>query len=275
MQAGCRIAAIGRPGGQNGQVPTYKERAVVLRQHNLGEADRIVTLLTQDNGLVRAVAKGVRKSTSRYGARLDPLNLVELQLSISSNQQHNHSALQTVGQVETISAFGSVATSDYAIWSVGQAMAETAEKIVGEEPAYQQFVLLVGGLRALTEQSHDAGLVADAYTLRAMSVAGWGASFDECARCSAPGPHRWFSISSGGAHCADCRMPGCATPSAEAMQLMGALLAGDWETAEAIEGKARSEVTGIVNASLQWQLEREVKAIKHVDRTLKGEVRAK
>lgn len=58
----------------------YRDRAVVLRTYRLGEADRIVVLLTREHGKVRAVAKGVRKTTSRIGARLEPMNHVEVQL---------------------------------------------------------------------------------------------------------------------------------------------------------------------------------------------------
>ena len=246
----------------------FRDQAVVLKAIPLKEADRIITLLTRTHGQVRAVAHGIRKSTSRFGSRLDPLNLVDVQL------RPGHTDLYTIEQVETQKAFGAVAASDYSRWTVGQAMAETAEKLTHDEPATQQFLLLVQGLAALVESDRDAGLVCDAYLIRSMAVAGWGASFDSCARCEAPGPHRWFSIGSGGALCADCRVPGSATPSGETMSLMAALLTGDWHTAEAAVAKSRSEASGIVAASLQWHLEREVKSLKHVDRKLGGAVRA-
>lgn len=248
-------------------MPTYRDQAVVLRTTNLGEADRIITLLTREHGQVRAVAKGIRKTTSRFGARLDPLNLVDLQL----HKGHN---LDTVTQVETVAAFGAVAVADYSVWTLGQAMAETAEKLTDHAPATQQFLLLVSGLRALVAGEHDPGMVCDAYMIRSMAVAGWGASFDNCALCDEPGPHRWFSISSGGAMCKNCRLPGAATPSVETLKLMGALLAGDWHAADEADPRVRIEATGIVNASLQWHLEREVRALKHVDRNLRGAVRA-
>ncbi|MDO4718877.1 MAG: DNA repair protein RecO, partial [Propionibacteriaceae bacterium] len=58
----------------------YRDEAVVLRTHPLGEADRIVTLLTRGRGQVRAVAKGVRRTNSRFGARLEPFGVVDVQL---------------------------------------------------------------------------------------------------------------------------------------------------------------------------------------------------
>src|SRR6202008_4269983 len=63
----------------------YRDRAVVLRQHKLGEADRIVTMLTRDHGLVRAVAKGVRRTRSKFGARLEPFGHIPGQLRPGRN----------------------------------------------------------------------------------------------------------------------------------------------------------------------------------------------
>ena len=62
-------------------MPLYRDEAIVLRTHKLGEADRIITLLTRQHGRVRAVAKGVRKTTSRWGSRLEPFTHVDLQLA--------------------------------------------------------------------------------------------------------------------------------------------------------------------------------------------------
>ena len=61
-------------------MPVYSDVGIVLRTHKLGEADRIVTLITQDSGKVRAVAKGVRKTSSRFGSRLEPMSHVQVQL---------------------------------------------------------------------------------------------------------------------------------------------------------------------------------------------------
>jgi DNA repair protein RecO (recombination protein O) len=253
----------------NWHMPTYRDQAVVLRTQKLGEADRIVTLLTREHGKVRTVAKGVRKSASRFGARLEPLNLIDVQL-------HTGRSMDTVTQVETVAAYGANASADYALWTSGQAMVETADRLTPEErePATQQFLLLVGGLKALIAREHEPSLILDAYLIRSMSIAGWAASFDNCARCDEPGPHHWFSVSQGGALCETCRVPGSATPALETMVLLGALLSGDWHVADRSDSKSRREATGLVAAHLQWHLEREVRSLKHVDRTLQGLPRA-
>ena len=93
----------------------YRDRAVVLRQHKLGEADRIVTLLTRENGVVRAVAKGVRRTRSKFGARLEPFAHIDVQLHPGRN-------LDIVTQVQSIDAFAVDIVSDYGRYTCACAM---------------------------------------------------------------------------------------------------------------------------------------------------------
>ena len=74
-------------------MPLYKEQGVVLRSVKLGEADKIVTVMTQGSGKVRAVAKGIRKTTSRFGARLEPFTHVSVMV------YRGRGSLDTVSQV--------------------------------------------------------------------------------------------------------------------------------------------------------------------------------
>lgn len=242
-------------------MPTYRDEAVVLRTQKLGEADRIVTLLTRRHGRVRCVARGVRKTTSRIGARLEPFGHVDVQL-------YEGRSLDSVTQVESIEAHGAVLAVDYCRWTTGQAMLETAERLTPEErePAVQQYALLVSGLRALAANEHDATLILDAYLLRSLAVAGWSPSFGDCARCGDPGPHRAFSIQAGGVVCPSCRPPGSAAPAPETIELLAALLSGDWAVADASQGRPRKEASGLVAAFLQWHLERGLRSLPLVDR---------
>ena len=239
-----------------------RDEAVVLRAQKLGEADRIVTLLTRHHGRVRAVAKGVRRTRSKFGARVEPFMMIDVQL-------YRGRTLDIVTQVETIQPYGARLASDYPRYTAGTAMLETAERLTDEEgdPAVQQFLLLVGGLRTLSDGSHDPSLVLDAYLLRALAVAGWAASLVDCARCGAAGPHRAFAIAAGGAVCPACRPAGSASPSPAALDLMAALLGGDWVTADASEVRHRREASGIVAAYLQWHLERGIRALRLVERS--------
>ncbi len=243
-------------------MPLYRDEAIVLRTQKLGEADRIVTLLTRGHGRVRGVARGVRKTSSRIGARLEPFSHVDVQL-------YEGRSLDTVTQVDSIGALGASLASDYPKWTSGTAMLETAERLTPEErePAVQQYALLVGGLRSLVGGDHDPGLILDAYLLRSLAVAGWSPTFEDCARCGAPGPHRAFSIPTGGVVCSECRPPGSAAPAAATIALLGALLSGDWAVADVSDGRERREASGLVAAFLAWHLERGLRSLPLVDRS--------
>lgn len=239
----------------------YRDEGVVLRTQKLGEADRIVTLLTREHGRVRAVAKGVRKTSSRFGSRLEPATRVDIQL-------HSGRTFEIVTQVEILDPFGEVLSGDYPNWTVASAILESAERFTSEErePALQQYRLVVGALRTLAEGEHDGALVLDAYLLRSLAVAGYAPSLMVCSRCGASGPHRWFSLSGGGSVCTSCRQPGSATPAPATLELLAALLSGDWESADAAEGRARREAHGLVAAYLQWHLERGLRSLPLVER---------
>ena len=87
-------------------MPTYREAAVVLRTHKLGEADRIVTMLTRGRGQVRAVAKGVRRTRSKFGARLEPGMVVDVQCYEGRN-------LDTVTQADSLAAYGEAIAREF------------------------------------------------------------------------------------------------------------------------------------------------------------------
>lgn len=239
----------------------YRDEGVVLRTQKLGEADRIVTLLTRRNGRVRAVARGVRRTMSRFGARLEPFTHVDLQL-------HSARSLDVITQAETLRPYGAPLAGDYPRYTAGTAMLETAEKLtaVEGEPALRQFLLLVGGLRTLVDQEHDARLVLDAFFLRSLAVAGYAPALEECARCGGTKGLRAFAIHAGGLVCPSCRPAGAAAPAPAAIALMVALLRGDWLHADASEPRHRIECSGLVAAYLQWHLEHGIRSLRHVER---------
>ena len=248
-------------------MPYYRDEAVVLRTQKLGEADRIVTLLTRRHGRVRAVAKGVRRTASRFGARVEPFSHVDLQLHSANSL--GASSLDIVTQAETIEPYGERIAGDYGRYTAGTAVLETAERLTAEErePQLRLYLLVVGALRALAEGAHTSSLVLDAFILRAMAVAGYEPSLEACARCGDPGPHRFFSIPGGGFVCAEHRPGGSATVSPAATVVLVALLEGDWPVADAAEPNAQREVSGLVAAYLQWHLERGLRSLRLVDRT--------
>ena len=253
-------------------MPLYRDDAVVLRVHKLGEADRIVTLLTRRHGRVRAVGKGVRRTSSRFGARLEPGSHIDVQLysRLPEGQAapDGRRGLDVVQQTESLDPFGARLADDYGRWTAASAICETAERLTEEgEPALRLYLLVIGALRALTVREHDGGLVLDAFFIRAMANAGWEPALLECAKCSAPGPHAAFNVAAGGVVCDDCRPAGSARPQRGTVELMSALLGGDWALADTAAAEPRREASGLIAAHLQWHLERGLRSLPLVDRT--------
>ncbi len=231
----------------------------MLRTHKLGEADRIVTMLTRQHGKIRAVAKGVRRTASKFGARLEPFMVADVQL-------YEGRSLDIITQAESLGSYGAQITADYPSYTAASAMVETADKLTESEVSLQQYLLLVGALRSLSRKEHGASLTLDSYLLRALSMAGWAPSFQDCSRCGAVGEHSSIVVQLGGVVCDNCAPPGSPRLGRETIQLLSALLSGDWEHAEAAEERTQSQATGIVAAYTQWHLERGLRSLAHVSR---------
>lgn len=233
----------------------YREQGVVLRTQKLGEADRIVTLLTLGRGIIRVVAKGVRRTSSKFGARLEPFMVADLQL-------YEGRTLDTITQASTLGAYGPHISEDYDRYRAGSAMVETAERLSEGGPAPEQYRLLVGALRTLAQGTILPELLRDGYLLRAIAAAGWAPGFDECVRCGAPGPHQHVVVQLGGVVCGTCSVQGAPRLETGSINLLRALLAGDWESAVAATDLERGQAAGIVAAYTQWHIERGLRSLR-------------
>jgi DNA repair protein RecO (recombination protein O) len=189
----------------------YSTEAVVLRSIRLGEADRVLHLYTEAHGRIGAVAKGVRKTMSRFGARLEPLSHVELIL------HRGRGELETVTAAQLVRSHRE-AREDYYRFSVGM--------IGAEEPNERAFTAVTRFLDLLDDAPHSAdpptldplGL---AFQLKLLWIAGYLPHLSACAECSAEGePLVGYSTRAGGAVCARC------APATEALALTGDSIAG-------------------------------------------------
>ncbi|GGF32005.1 DNA repair protein RecO [Marmoricola endophyticus] len=243
-------------------MPLYRDEAIVLRTHKLAEADRIITLLTRRHGVVRAVGRGVRRTSSKFGSRLEPFTHVDLQLA------EGRKGLDTITQAVTLEPYGARITADYDCYTNASVMLETAERLVAEErePSVQQYLLLVGALRAMTDGTRGSGDVRDSFLLRSLAVAGYAPSFTACARCGVVGVHRAFHPAHGGMLCADCKIPGSASPADDTVVHLGALLAGEWDVVAGADDRTRREAATLVSAYLSWHLERALRSMPLVPR---------
>lgn len=241
---------------------SYRDEAIVLRTHKLGEADRIITLLTAEHGQVRAVAKGVRKTTSKFGARVEPFSVIDAQL-------HRGRTLDTLTQVASIAQYGEAIAANYDLFLAATVIVETAERLTtdAQDGTHSQYLLLLGALNALARERHDPTLIRTSYTLRALALAGWAPSCFDCAVCGTQGPHSSFSIPDGGTVCDTCRPPGASSPAPDTVALLGQLLSGDWEHADRCEPYARTEASGLISSYTQWHLERRLRSLSVIDRS--------
>ncbi|GAA3949135.1 DNA repair protein RecO [Microbacterium soli] len=238
-------------------MPTYRDEAVILRTHKLGEADRIVTLLSRRNGRIRAVAKGVRRTSSKFGARLEPFMVADLQL-------YRGRSLDIVQQADSLGAYGADIVVDYERFTAASAMVETADRLNEAEATASQYLLLVGGLRSLSRGEHEPRSILDSYLLRVMALSGWAPSLDDCARCGAPGPHAHFGPQLGGAVCDECAPAGSPRIAASTLALLSALMSGDWEAVDTASPADAAAAAGTVAAYAQWHLERGIRSLEHV-----------
>ena len=197
----------------------YKDEAVVLRTMRLGEADRIVTFVGRGQGKIRAVAKGVRKTKSRFGGRLEPFSRVSLVM------WRGRSDLDIVTQVDAVEMFRNI-REDLDRFALGQVMLEAVDRVVQEKEASPRvFTLLIDGLQGLSASSSP--LVLAWFLLRLSGVAGFAPSLDGCTECGAKAT--WFSPGQGGAVCDGCRTRDAVEVSPGVLRLLQDLVVeGAW-----------------------------------------------
>jgi len=243
----------------------YRDEGVVLRTMRLGEADRIVTLLTRGRGKVRAVAKGVRKTKSRFGGRLEPLGHVALLL-------YEGRELDIVTQVESIEHFRAV-REDLDRLAKANALLEVADQVAQERHAnVGLYRMLLGALRALA--AHNSPLLVPAFFLKVLAGEGAQPVLDGCAGCDRPTTEISatdsvaFDLAEGGVLCPACAQRTSApVVSPEAIDLIRRILTGDLARAlNHTDGPAILEVDRLVTRSLEHHLERRIRSVSVTNR---------
>ncbi|MEX0868399.1 MAG: DNA repair protein RecO [Nitriliruptoraceae bacterium] len=241
---------------------TYREQGIVLRTYKLGETDRIVHLLTQGRGKVRAVAKGVRRPGSRFGGRLEVFSHVDLQL-------YEGRSLDIINQAELIASHADVRV-DYGRSAAGSVMVELVDAVVQEGARDTAlFLLLRSGLQALDARPRDPSVFVDAFLLRASSTLGFHVFTDACAACRTPGPHAFLSVRGGGTLCPDCAPAGTRAVEPRVIEIVAAFArTAEWSSLPAIgrETDARRTAAAYVRAFVEHHLDRRLRAYDAVPR---------
>jgi len=239
--------------GYAGSMPgLYKDEGIVLGRIKLGEADRIVTIYTRSNGKVRAVAKGVRKTKSRFGGRLEPFTLVDLMF-------YRGRSLDTITAASVIESFSPV-RDDYAAFTAASALAEVTDKVTEErERGFQTYSLLLAGLQALARGKVET--IVPAFMVKLLSVSGYHPSLVVCAGCGEGGGLVGFGPGLGGAVCGSCRFEdeSAFRLSPDRLQLLAHLLSSDF--GQTAEPQATIDVTHALRRYAEYHLERPLRSL--------------
>ncbi|MEO5975002.1 MAG: DNA repair protein RecO [Ilumatobacteraceae bacterium] len=233
----------------------YRDSAVVLRNYKLGESDRIIVMMTSEHGKVRAVAKGIRKTKSRFGARLEPLSHVDVQLYKGRN-------LDIVTQVELVSS-SFLLHQDLDRLLQGISMLEAVDQIAMDRvPAPYLYRMLVGAINELAR--HASPIVLAAFYWKLLAAEGVTPEINRCVGCRIDGDLVAFDLLEGGAQCRSCRTGVSITP--QALQLLGQILGGQLNEALAEEETAATtEVTHLATQSMEHHIERRLKSVSMFD----------
>ena len=181
----------------------YKSKGIVLRSIRYGEADRIVDLYTRDKGLVSAIAKGIRRTKSRFGARLEPLSCVDF-------MAYEGRTLDTVTQVEVLKSFHVVREDLVRFEAAGRMVATVRALSGGDDADRRVFNVLYRGLETLEDRGSGYDSLEAAFSLKLSMLAGYEPQFDSCMVCSrdageVEGEHFYFAPALGGVLCTECR----------------------------------------------------------------------
>lgn len=230
-----------------------KDHGIVLRGYPFGEADRVVVILSPNHGKLRTVAKGVRKTRSRFGGRLEPFTHVEVGLYEGRN-------LDTITSVSVIEAFPRLRENLDTVVKGGTIL-EAADAIAVEgEGAHRLFLLMQRGLRALDRGQDHPDLIA-AYLLKVAEVVGVAPSFRHCASCGTPGDHALFSFPAGGVLCGACGITGAARLRAGVASYLADLAGSDFTAMPGHNASFSGEAMGITRRFVEYHLDRQLRSL--------------
>ncbi|MCB0978333.1 MAG: DNA repair protein RecO [Acidimicrobiales bacterium] len=229
----------------------YRDHGIVLRTHKLGESDRIVTFVTERHGKVRAVAKGIRKTKSKFGARLEPTSHVAVQL-------YEGRELDIVTQAEAVDHFR-VIREDLDRLGAAVTMLETVDQMsLDREPNPELYRMLLGALRTLA--ADHSPLVVAGFHWKLLALEGFRPMVEGCVVCDSVDGLVAFDPIEGGLLCNEHRRG--TRLSAEAVELLQQILGGRLGQALAAPASsATHEVDHLATRVMEHHLERRLRSV--------------
>lgn len=248
---------------------SYSTEGVVVRQRDIGEADRLLWIITPDHGIIRAVARSARKPGSRLGGHIDLLRHVALSMRTGRS-------LDQVSQAETVSGFISL-RQDLVRATTGSYVAELAERFSVEGGANRHlFELLVSALGYL-QTTTRAEWLPRWFELRLLSISGFMPELYACVDCGGElvQEDHVFSSERGGLVCPGCRAGGSDVllPASEgAIKLLRYLHTADWKAAERlrINDEVSRQTARILRSHMRYVLDHSIRSIAFLDEVSGG-----
>ena len=236
---------------------SLRVEAIVLRHSDYGEADRLLTLYTREQGKVRAVAKGARKIASRKAGHIEPFTRVKLQLAKGRD-------LFIVTQAETIDVYMRL-REDLTLTGFAAYVIELLDRFVPDEETANPslFRLLTETLSRLTTEIYP-WLVIRFYEMRLLDFLGFRPQLFECANCKNPiqAEDQFFSPLLGGAVCPRCGqgLPGLWPISVEALKYLRHFQRSSFREASRAnpDEKTQKEIESVMQGYFTYLLEREL-----------------
>ncbi|TMF88889.1 MAG: DNA repair protein RecO [Chloroflexi bacterium] len=241
---------------------TYRERAVILRKLDYGEADRIYTLLTAEHGKVPAIAKGVRRSASRLAAALELFAHVDVQLARGRGQ------LDVLTQAVRLPGARLAADPDRTAHA--SLIAELADRVSEDRHPIDGLYELT--MLALNDLARDEDpRRASAYFLaQALEFLGYAPNLATCVVCERPLPPEaaFFSPPAGGLVCAADQVSGMLSVSVAALKVLRVAAAGDIGLYRRLKLAAAllDEVEAVLEAQVEHHLDRRLKSLAFLRR---------
>ena len=229
------------------------DQGIVLRSYPFGEADRVVVLLSPNSGKIRTVAKGVRKTKSRFGGRLEPFTHVDLVLYEGRN-------LDTITQAAVLQPFPRLRGDLDAVLTAGT-MVEGADAVAQEgESSIRLFLLLQRGLKALEAGERSQDLITS-FLLKLADVVGVAPSLVQCASCGRLENLHRFSVGGGGAICDRCRVEGSVKLRDGVTEYLAVLAESELLTLPPENDALSGEAMGIARRFVEYHLDRKLTSL--------------
>jgi len=233
------------------------DQGIVLRSYAFGEADKIVVLLSPNHGKLRTVAKGVRKTKSRFGGRLEPFCHVDLVLYEGRN-------LDMITQVAIIEPFHHLRTDLDSVVAAGT-MVEVADAVAQEkESSVRLFLLLQRGLKALDEDGLHPDLVTG-FLLKAAEIVGVAPALSACAGCGRTDGLERFNFAEGGAQCDRCRSSGAFMMKDGLTSYLATIAAADLANMPDARPDLSGQAMGVTRRFVEYHLERRLESLALLD----------